>query len=389
MNKNRYQMLNLPLRSKVKHASLMLAAVFLTISYSTVNAVEWTKRFNVTAGVDYDSNPVLSSDDKEPVWIYSLIPQVQLEAQDVANRWFVDAALVINKYSNERALADREDPKVAVGWDRTYESGMFGIVANYLETTSTVEQLSRSGVVINQNATQRTKSIEAKWDHTINSRLGILTEAGYADYKFSDTQDLDSYDITDVQSKLMYQMTEKLVTFGQVGYSYLRPDDLYDDGRLARAGVGAGYQYSETLELGFYGGLYNISGQQSDSGWEAGTRAKYTPTARSAYEAALYRDVSASGTGGFSEADTLELKWNLNLSERDKTGADYFLRKTKKDDVIDAEKVDYQTLSAYYERNITSHWLARLSFSHTILELDDKAYSNKIGVSIIYDTLSF
>lgn len=389
LNENGYQLLNSPLRLKARHSSLLLVTVFLALSYSTANAVEWTKRFSVTTGIDYDSNPVLSIDDKEPVWIYSLTPQIQLEAADVANRWFVDAALVINKYSNERELSDEEDPKFTVGWDRTYESGMFGIVANYLETTSRIEELSRTGEFTDRSGTHRTKSIAAKWNHSINSRLGILTETSYADNKFSDTSGLGSYDITDVRSKLSYQMTEKLVTHGQVGYSYLRPDNTYDDSRLVRAILGADYQLSETLELGLHGGLYKISGQQSDNGWEAGTRVKYTPTVRTTYEAGLYRDVADSGIGGFLESDTLQLKWNLDFSERDRTGAEYFFRKTKRDTEIDAVKVDYQSLAAYYERNLSSHWLARLSFTHRILELDDKSYSNVVGVSLIYDTFSF
>ncbi len=388
LNENGYQLLNFPLRS-TRPSLLLLVTVFLALSYSTASAVEWTKRFSVTTGVDYDSNPVLSIDDKEPVWIYSLTPQVQLEAADVANRWFLDAALVMNKYSNERELTDREDPKFTVGWDRTYESGMFGIVANYFETTSRIDELSRTGEFTDRNGTQRTKSIAAKWDHAINSRLGILTETSYGDNKFNDTSGLGSYDISDVRSKLSYQMTEKLVTYGQVGYSYLRPDHIYDDSRLTRTILGADYQLSETLELGLYGGLYNLSGQQSDNGWEAGAHAKYTPTTRTTYEAGLYRDVADSGIGGFLESDTLQLKWSSDLSERSRTGAEYFLRKTKKDTDIDAVKVDYQSLAAYYERNLSSHWLARLSFTHNILELDDKSYSNVVGVSLTYDTFSF
>jgi hypothetical protein len=96
----------------------------------------FSNKIMFTTGVTHDSNPALDDANKKSTWIYSFIPQVLLNYTGEVNSLYLDAALLIQRHSNEDVLTDREDPRLSIGWDRTYEYGLFGLYANYYETSS-------------------------------------------------------------------------------------------------------------------------------------------------------------------------------------------------------------------------------------------------------------
>ncbi len=373
-----------------KFAMQTVAGITFSFFLQNANSAEFTKKAILTTSVEHDSNPALSDGNEEPVWVYSLIPQLQADVTSELNRWYIDASLFIQRYSNDKVLVDREDPKLLIGWDRSYESGFFGLKANYQENTSRTAELTSTGVFNDKNGTQRTKSLEARWQHEINPRLAILNEGIYGVYRFSDAGGLASYDVSELRSTLTFANTEKLNTYALLGYLHYRPESTLDNTNFFRVDLGADYQLSQALNIGVRGGAYKVAGQQDDTGWEAGIKAKYDYNDRMTYLGELSRSLGAGGIGGFQKSDSLKVSWNYTISDNDVMGADYGINKSKEDSQINVVAVDYQQLGIFYERRLSNHWQARLTASHKQIESQDvDARANVIGVAVIYDTLSF
>ncbi|HOY71184.1 MAG TPA: hypothetical protein PL131_10795 [Methylotenera sp.] len=372
------------LNVNVLKSSFLFASILFA---SSALAVDVEKKVIVTAGVEHDSNPDMSESDKNPVWIYSLQPQLQLDIKDDLNRWYVDAAVLFLRHSNEKSLANQENPKLTAGWDRTYESGFYGFKVGYNETTARTAELNNTGAFNNAENKQTTKLLGANWQHRIASRWLVLTELGYSDVTYSEVGALDDYQLSGIKSKLTYENSEKLNTFGFIGYSLYDPDN-FSKTHLSRAGLGASYLVNEELVISSQAGLYNMSGRQSDSDWEAGLKAEYT-SAKSLFTAAIARNVEDSGLG-FRLVDSVRLGAQYSVTERDRVGADYSFDQFKKDSDLNVSKLDGQSFGVFYARSINEHWLARLYASHKELDFTgSNPKGNVIGVTFVFDTLSF
>jgi opacity protein-like surface antigen len=372
--------------NKTKKLQLAIAASFMLISTATY-AVEIEKKIIVTSGVEHDSNPDMSVNNKNPVWLFTLLPQFQLDLKDDLNRWYLDAGLEILRYSNEKAVANQENPRLTAGWERAYESGSFGVKASYQETTARTEELNNTGTFNNFDNTQTTKLIGANWQHRFAPRWSVLTDASYSDVKYSVAGALEDYTLASIKSKVVYENNERLNTYGLIGYSKYEPD-LHKNTNLTRAALGADYQISEGLTISPHVGMYNLSGRQSDSDWEAGIKADYnTPTFQ--YGASIARDVEDSGLG-FRIVDSVKLGAQYSITERDRIGADYGFSQFKKDSSLNVNKLDAQSLGVFYARNISEHWLGRVYLNHKELDFSgSNPKGNVIGFTLVFDTLSF
>lgn len=343
----------------------------------------------ITTGVERDSNPGQDENNERPVWIYSITPQILLDYNSEVNRLYLNAALVVQQHSNEDVLTDREDPRLMVGWDRTYESGMFGFNANYTESSSRGEELRTTGVFRATENTSRTKGIGATWEHMVAPRWTVLTQGDYSDNTFTDVGSLRDYTLANVRTKLTYQNSERLNTYVQLGYGQLSPDKIFKDTDVARLAIGADYELSEALTVSSRAAVYDLSGRQSETDWEAGVRLGYN-AGRVAYRAELNRELVASGIGGFQKTDLLGLGWLFNVSEVDTLGASYILSKSKRDRQVDFINADFREVSAFYQRILSGNWIGQANVSFR--ERDSSGtYSNGnlIGVSLVYDGLSF
>ena len=373
--------------NNLRKLNLLVGAVCATMACA-VNAADFEKKISIAASVEHDSNPAMSDSSKDPVWIYSLVPQVQLGLRDEVNFWHLDAALLLQRHSNETVLVDREDPSVGIGWDRNYESGTFGIKADYQETSARVAELNNIGVFKNIKNTQKNKVLGAKWQHAIAPRWSVLTEAGYSDVSFSAKSSLDDYTLSEIRSKLAYENTEKLTTNLTVGYAKLNPDAISKDTDIVHLLVGADYLLSEELSITSKLGLYDFSGRQSDTDWQGTLRAEYA-TGSSLFSAGISRELLPGGVG-VRKVDGLKLAGRYNISDRNWIGAEYSFEQFKKDNSIFVDKLNTQTLSAFYERTISDHWQARLVASHKRLDYTgNHPQGNVIGFTIVYDTLNF
>lgn len=349
----------------------------------------FSKKIIITTGVEHDSNPGQDESGEKPVWIYSITPQILLDYVGEVNRLYLDAALFVQQHSNEENLVDREDPRITIGWDRTYESGMYGVNANFTERSTRGEELRSTGVFGGTENTARTKALGAVWEHRIAPRWSVLSDGDYADNTFTDVGVLSDYTLANVRSKLTYQNSERLNTHLQLGYGRLSPDKVFKDTDVARLAIGADYELSEALTVSSRVATYNLSGRQSDTDWEAGIKLAYT-AGRAVYRAELNRELAASGVGGFQKTDILGLGLLYTLSEVDTLGANYIMYKARQDNQVNLDKSDFRQIGAFYERIISGSWRGQANIAFRERE-SPGTYSNGniIGISLVYDGLSF
>lgn len=374
---------------------LISAALVLLLPPSAV-AAELAKRFSLTSSVEHDTNPAQAEDDRDPVWLYTLIPQINLGLGDDVNSWYLESALLLQRPSNEAVYFDRQDPRLLLGWDREYQAGSYGVRVGYEQSAGRVLQLQSTGVIANLDSTQRTRYINAKWQHDFSARWTILNQVNYTKTKFDElliTSGPDAvlnFDVSEVKSRLGFANTEKLNTYAELGYLQFMPDGFRDDTDLSRLQFGADYLVREGFALGVNAGLYSMRGQQSDSGWEAGVLAKYTLD-RMAYSASLSRSLGAGGLLGFQQTDSLQGTWEFNVSELNLVGASFIYSKSKEDNSANLEAIDFKQVNAFYQRILSNHWSARFAASYRTFDVEDLQKSNGslIGVTLTYDTSGF
>ena len=372
--------------SKAVKLQKAIAVSFMLIS-TAAHAVEIEKKIIVTSGIEHDSNPDMSVSNKDPVWLFTLLPQVQLDIKDDLSRWYVNAGLEILKYSNEKAVANQENPRLTAGWERAYESGTFGVRANYQENTARTEELNNTGTFNNFDNKQTTKLVGANWQHRFAPRWTVLTDAAYSDVKYSVAGALEDYTLATVKSKVSYENTEKLTTYVLGGYTKFEPD-INKKTDLGRIAIGADYQLNESFTVSPFAGIYTMSGRQSDSDWEAGVKVDYnTPTLL--YGASVAHNVEDSGLG-FRVVDSVRLGVQYSITERDRVGADYGFSQFKKDTSLNVNKLDAQSLGVFYAKNISEHLIARVYLNHKELDFSNSnPKGNVIGFTFVFDTLSF
>lgn len=358
----------------------------------SLEQVGLTKKIVLTTSLVHDSNPALDDSLKRSVWIYSLTPQLLIDYTGEVNNLYLDAALQVQRNSNEEVLADRDDPRLGMGWSRTYESGIYGVYANYSQFVSRAAEITATGVFtgnLDGESTQRNRTFGGRWQHAIAPRWSVLTTGEYVKTAFSNAVGLADFGIVDVRSRLNYEFSERLDTYVQLGYSKITPDDTFESTKLARIALGANYQLSEAFSILSRAGMYHTTGGQSDSDWEAGVQLGYE-AGRMTYVAELNREVTGSVIGVFQKSDTFRLGWLFDKSEIDRFRVNYALIKLKEDEAGLLPENQIQEINALYERTLMGNWRgqANLIFreqSRTGFRSD----ANVVGVTLIYDGLSF
>ncbi len=298
----------------------------------------------------------------------------------------------VQRNSNEEILADREDPRLAVGWSRTYESGIYGVYANYSQFVSRAAEIIATGVFagnLDDESTQRNTTFGGRWQHAIAPRWSVLTSGEYIKTAFSGGVNLVDFDLADVRSRLNYEFTDRLDTYLQLGYSKITPDDTFDATKLARFALGANYLLSEAVTVSSRAGMYRTTGAQSDTDWEAGVQLGYD-VGRMRYVAEVNREVVGSSIGAFQKSDTFRLGWLFDRSEIDRFQVNYRLVKFKEDEQGLLPENQFQEINGLYERTLGGNWRgqANLIFreqSRTGFRSD----GNVVGVTLIYDGISF
>ncbi|CAG0963469.1 hypothetical protein MTYP_00858 [Methylophilaceae bacterium] len=350
---------------------------------TTAEAAVIQQSFNAPIMIEYDTNPTFLDQDKKGIWRYLVVPRYGINLVDGVNTWYADGRLTIERSSDHDIVIDREDPAFNLGWIRELQNGKFSLKAGYEESSSRINEIQRLGRVFGDD-TRRTRIVEANLEKSLSEKLMLLTDFIYEKTTYTGI-DAVNYWIPTLRVAMSYALNERVEPFAEVKLSELNPDGL-GDSRYAGALVGARFNVSEAFGWNIRGGWTSIDGDQTDDGWQGGVGAKYK-TEKTLTNVDLVRQVEPSGVGEYVEVDSLTADYSYELSALDNVGVNGYVSKHE------SRSLDfkYNQIAAFYSRDLTDNWNARLSLAHRQLKIDsdDKVYSNAIGVTLTYNILNF
>ena len=356
--------------------------VFSIMVISThAEALVVLQQASVPMGVEYDTNPRMSSIEKQSIWRYTATPRYSVATVVDRNRWYSDVSLRLERSSDKKLSVDREDPNVVVGWERDTERDRFSLIGRYNKTSTRITEFDGTGLIVN-DASSSTRSVAANWSRLLTERLNFSLGGQYLKTSYSGGNFTD-YSTKSLNSTLTYDFNERVKPFIQVALTDFNPDG---QGRRNTKSqnylVGAHVDISSKFNVRASAGINHLS--TAGNGRIANTSFNYLGE-RYSLRGSLERSVSASSIGNFQESDRLSLGYNYDLSDRSRLGADFSWRKNNS--LNDSET---KQLSGFYSRDLTEFWQMKLLLqTRNLKSANRSANGNVAGITFTYNIPEF
>ena len=156
----------------------------LLFSSAQADALVLLQQASVLTEVEYDTNPTITSNQKQAIWRYTVSPKYTVSAADDRTRWFATGGLYIQRSSNNAVSADRQDPAVTAGWEYQFQKSVVNITANYNKASSRLNEFNNTGI-IDIDGTVVSKSISASWVSQLTERLSLSVGSQYLKKDYS------------------------------------------------------------------------------------------------------------------------------------------------------------------------------------------------------------
>ena len=335
----------------------------------------------VPMGVEHDTNPRMSSTDKQSIWRYIATPRYSIAAVSDRNRWYSDVSLRLERSSDKKISIDREDPNVVVGWQRDGEIDRFSLIGKYNKASTRFTEFDETGLVVN-DASSITRLIAANWSRSFTERLNFSLGGQYLTTAYSGGN-FTNYSTKSLNSTLTYDLNERVRPFMQVGLTDFNPDG---QGRRNTKSqnylVGAHIDISPRLNVSASAGVNHLS--SAGNGRIANANFNYLGE-RYGLRGSIERSVSASSIGNFQESDRMSLGYNYDLSDKSSLSADFSWRKNNS--LNDSES---KQLSGFYSRDLTEFWQMKLLLqTRNLTSTNRSANGNVAGITFTYNLPEF
>lgn len=336
---------------------------------------------SIPMGVEHDTNPRMSSTDKQSIWRYIATPRYSIAAVSDQNRWYSDISLRLERSSDKRLSVEREDPNVVVGWQRDGERDRFSLIGRYNEASTRFTEFDETGLVDNDTSST-TKSVGANWSRVLTERLNFSFGGQYLKTSYSGGS-FTGYTTKSLNSTLTYDFNERVRPFIQLGLTDFNPDGQgRSNTKSQNYLVGTHVDISPRLTASASAGINHLS--SAGNGRIANANFNYAGE-RYGLRGSIERSVSASSIGNFQEADRLSLGYNYDLSDKSRLGTDFTWRKNNS--LNDSET---KQLSGFYSRDLTEFWQMRLSLqTRKIKNTNSSANGNVAGITLTYNIPEF
>ena len=189
---------------------------------SHAEALVVLQQASVPMGVEYDTNPRMSSTDKQSILRYIATPRYSIATVADQNRWYSDVSLRLERSSDKKLSIDREDPNVVVGWERDGERDRFSLIGRYNKASTRFTEFDETGLVVN-DASSTTRSVAANWSRSLTERLNFSLGGQYLTTAYSGGNFTD-YSTKLLNSTLTYDLNERVRPFIQVSLTDFNPD---------------------------------------------------------------------------------------------------------------------------------------------------------------------
>jgi len=369
--------------SIIKHA-ICMTVVFTAVAPTYAFALNLEQSATLPFGIEYETNPQLVSNNRQSVKRTIFTPSYSLMATQNNDQFFANLKLNIERSSNQTASANREDPNFSTGWTHDYETGQFGIIANFSEQSTRTSEFDDNGLVTNNNNTRKTKSLGGNWSTELSDRYSLSVNLNATDVEFDGVSaGLNDYKNKSLSSQVNYSINEKVNSFARLSLSRFEPVNTSST-NFRSLDIGANWTLSENFTVSASGGVNETGGSNGASGWQADVSSVYT-TERTSTTAGLSRSRSPSGEGIIRESNQLKAGWSYLLSEKANIGVNFNYREN-----LGVDSNDTMRISADYTRALAPEWDFKVSASHR--NRDDNisdVSSNTLSATIIYKLPDF
>lgn len=358
-----------------------LIALSLLFFSAQANALVVLQQVTVPVAVEYDTNPIMSSSRKQPIWRYTVTPKYTVTKTENQNTLFLNAGLNIQRSSNTSVSVNREDPSLAIGWGHDYERGRFSLVGRYDKASSRFNEFTRTGIV-DKDGSSMSKSISASWSHMVTERLEALIDAQYLKSTYSGSGFTNSSTKT-INSTLSYDLNERIRPFVQISASKLSPEGTGEHSTISQSYlIGAKVIVTPPLNISASLGLNHEAA--NGNGWIANSAVNYQAEKYS-LQGALSRAITPSGTGQFQKTDNFSLRYSYQLSDMVSVGTDFIWSNNSSDNGNEARQ-----LVGWYTKDLSDLWQLKLSMNFKELKgANQTANASVLGFTVIYNIPEF
>jgi hypothetical protein len=351
-----------------------------------VLAGDWNQSVSLPTTLEYDSNLPLSAPKKQSASRLILVPAYSLIGTYGIDELQAGLGLHVERSSDQRVSANREDPNLLLGWRRLTETGELSLTTTYDQVSSRAAELQNTGG-ITTDSTQTTVAVRGLWRSAVTELSTLTADADFKNVSY-DTGTQTNYNNLAAGIKWDYAWSERMDPFLRFSVSHYDPDKTTatapkSDYYTVTGGVKV--KASEHLEWTAQGGPGLVSGRTRDTGWQGSFDVQYRGDRVDATFNAG-RSVSVSGDGGFVAADRVAGTIGYAIDERSSLGFSASWQDNKGDNPN-----TMQQLGAWASRELSPFLYVRLSYQHKLRSQSGQpdASGDALGVTLVYSPPGF
>ncbi|WP_313460004.1 hypothetical protein [Pseudomonas sp.] len=337
-----------------------VATAIMMMPFSgVVSAASWQSSVQVPSTVEYDSNPLLLTSKEKGVTRTIIAPDYTLVGQFDRDQLRLGLGLHVLRSSDRSVMDDREDPHLSLGWQRETQTGGFGLLAQYDESSTLSGAVQDTGVVTTTDGTQKMTRLSGNWSSAISERSTLANELRYSHATY-DVSSLTGFDEYANDFTWTYAFNERTDIISGFAVRRYQPDDS----SVATATtsyvptIGMKHQFSDSLVGAVHVGVNQTDGNGTRRRGEGGASLTYGG-ARSEATLSADRTTLSNGEGGAAQLDMLRAGWSYLVTETTRVGADAWWQDSK-----GQNPNTLQTYSVWASRAFSPAWDLRLSLMY-------------------------
>lgn len=368
----------------------VVAAAFFWLPFTTASAVGWEAAVALPMTVEHDTNPQLDSQNKSAVTRTIVAPDYNLLGVSDTDQWQFGFGLHLERSSDQSVSLDREDPKLRLGWQRETETGNFGLLAKYDESSSLTTGLEETGTQTLKDGTRTTQALAGNWSTAMTERNTLATDTEYRIVTFDDDSQTDFDDLS-AGVTWSHALNERLEPFVRLAVTRYEPkgggtgQNLAESSNSYSPAVGVKFEMSEQFQGTLRAGGNKVSNGSGGLNWQGGMDVRYVGER---FEVAVDagRSTVVSSEGGFTEVKQLRTSFSYAVDELTRAGLDASWQDNKGEQPNTMEQY-----SAWASRELSPFWIARFSYTYKQRQEDNlaSARADIIGLSLIYSHPDF
>ncbi len=368
----------------------VLAAILLCLPFTDVSAASWDAAVVLPMTVEHDTNPLLDKQNKKAVTRTIVAPDYTLVGVTDNDELQFGFGMHLERSSDQSVSLDREDPKLSLGWQRENETGGFGLLVKYDESSSLTTGLEETGTLTKKDGTRKTYALAGNWSAAITERNTLAADSEYRTVSFDDNSQTDYNDLSS-SFTWSHALTDRIEPFARFSVTHYEPKGHGEGVNGAESSnsyspaVGVNFEMSEQLQGSLRAGGNKVSNSSGGLNWQGGMDLRYVGERFNA-SLDVGRSTVVSNEGGFTEVKQLRTSFSYAISELTRGGFEASWQDNKGE-----QPNTMQQYSAWLSGELSPFWTTRFSYAYKQRQEEGfpNANANVIGLTFVYSHPEF